>query len=224
MQPSNSNDDPSEVNNLLSAVEESIDRVEKEMDPESLDENDNNTSTTERVDGPLIECLNIGDSYSTPICDINVHTESVNSVILNNNHSNSSLELPELKADSCIEIAELKSPNILNICSNSQIEIRSSNEESTNGANQRPVIEVLSDCDSIKQPKIEELNDLTSDSKENIVENTIFDVAIGDSMSGDGVGIKPKAMTRSSAITFFCENLDELKHTDSDSYESLEEI
>lgn len=230
MQSSNSNNDPSEVNNLLSVIEESISRVEKEMDPESMDENDNNTSTTESVDEHLIECLSIGDSHIAPINDINLRTESVNYPVLNNNYSNSSVELTELKEDSCIEIAELESPNILNICSNSRKEIRNSKEETNYEDNRRPVIEVLSNCDSNDRPEIEELNDSMKDSKainrceEDIVENITLDEATGDSMGGDDIGIRPLPVSKSSAITFFCENLDELKHTESDSYESLEEI
>lgn len=111
----------------------------------------------------------------------------------------------------------------------------------------RPIIEVLPECDS---PDLSELIDCNSlveelERSEIVDQNSVPDESNGGckpleptpnpieiiSTSDDNVDhsnsskqsqqMKPM---KSNAITFFCENLDELKQIDSDSDESLEEI
>lgn len=131
----------------------------------------------------------------------------------------------------------------------SNANVKQSSNEHTVGKS-RPMIEMLSDSDSTDSsevadtdfkslPSESELNQ-TSTPKDSSIDLSIetksneqapismeMDISLNDneaaqfSSNGSEQMDKPR---KSSAITFFCESLDELKRIDSDSDESLEEI
>lgn len=220
-----------------------------DTNPESIDNNQNdcNLSTAESEQEPLIECLNIEIANNTQMNDINLHDDRNDCVSLSKYNSNTSLELIQSKveAKTLIEIVELETPNILNICSNSQYEIKDSKRGDICQANRdykrKPTIELLTDSMNFgsDQPHIVELNNSTENFQEiemgegNMDESTTAlegenQFVVEQSIDNNHIEMRPNSMSnsvmRSSAITFFCENLDELKNIDNDSYESLKEI
>lgn len=152
------------------------------------------------------------------------------------------------------ELIDVKSKNFLNICARSENskELISNKDvgkslRQTLNEKPRPLIEVISDSDSTDLSEIEDINisDEKSTNETNIISTDEPTVVLTSQIEGenspDAQGEKQldniclesviesqQKMSKSTAITFFCENLDELKTTgsdsDSDSEASVEEI
>lgn len=152
------------------------------------------------------------------------------------------------------ELIDVKSKNFLNICARSEnskelISNKDVGKSSRQTLNEkpRPLIEVISDSDSTDLSEIEDINisDEKSTNETNIISTDEPTVVLTSQIEGENspdaqeekqldnmclesVIETQQQMAKSTAITFFCENLDELKRTgsdsDSDSEASVEEI
>lgn len=235
---SSSSDVSNDVNNLLNTVEEAMDKIERECDMDTVDviHNESMSFITENVSNSDDFFINSVDCLQV---DVN-RDKSVNEILLDIQHSNSAQIIEaEIKSplnvpttNSSIEISDSRPTNILNIYTESDI-------VATNllpGINKtKPIIEVLSDSNNTDtndftpseyQENTDEqyLNESTNTKHLHCGEINKCSTKIHTVTENCGVMTNTNSTTKASAITFFCENLDELKQSDSDSYESLEDI
>lgn len=153
-----------------------------------------------------------------------------------------------------IEISEMESINILNICRNSSSELNRNIQTHKSTGKSKPIIEVMPDSVSDKQPVMDKSPEkVVKIEEENIsnefIANDTFEHDDNDAVGEQIIITKGSScdeneqintydsnstsievnktfdsMTKSSAITFYCESLDDLKGIESDSDQSLEEI
>ncbi|XP_055305915.1 dynein axonemal assembly factor 1 homolog [Sitodiplosis mosellana] len=258
------------IEELIESVEKSIELYSSDVTPkfenfesipDSIPIDTNATATHATVNSTNIEILS--DTHKNEINSVHDY-ENSNTNRISTDCSESLIEpsVPDLslepKITSRIEISDVESMNMLNICMNSRNKLSPNGQSPTLIGKSKPIIEVLSDSDSIEPPveestklsvnvpsseknlQIEEVNisnefstdnaSKSADGDPDVEQKTITtdnSCHIDEQLNTDDPNntiIEVNKTTKSSAITFFCENLDDLKGMDSDSNQSGEEI